>query len=96
MLPNENEIAKLEHDNVYHAKKVTPYIQGPGGLVRQGGGVKYLYDSSGIYHGIAAPGTLTSASTWRIYKEVSGSLYLPNGDDSYIYEWDERATYTYA
>lgn len=51
------------------------------------------------YYGFAAPGTATTAATWRIMrKSVSGnvtSYRYADGTDTFIKVWDNRASYTY-
>ncbi len=63
----------------------------------------YAYDVSNNvqYVGKAAPGTAKGSLGWQIYKYVySGSLVtdiqFANGSDSFKFEWDERASYTYS
>ena len=62
-------------------------------LVTVAGGVTYV--------GEAPVGTPTSSAAWRIKaltldaNDVEESAY-PNGDRSFSYVWDNRATYTYA
>ncbi len=60
------------------------------------------YDSSGkfVYHGEAAPGSVTSDSVWRISKRVySGNklvaLLWADGDTKFNKEWDEKGGYDY-
>lgn len=59
-----------------------------------------------IYRGYARPGTATSVAKWQIAKlayDMSNNLLsvtwpqASNGAPSseYIFEWDDRATYTY-
>lgn len=52
------------------------------------------------YYGFASPGTATSDEFWRIIKkEISGtvtSFLYAEGDLSYSYIWDDRASYTYS
>lgn len=59
-----------------------------------------VVDANNTYIGQAAPGSSLGASVWRIKKiVVSGStttIGWANGDGSFSYEWDERASYTYA
>lgn len=54
------------------------------------------------YLGWAVPGTLTSASTWKLCKVTYDatdttviSITWPAGSRSYAYEYDERASYSY-
>jgi hypothetical protein len=55
-----------------------------------------------VYFADAQPGTLSSASTWRIRKltyDGNGNfsfLSWPNADTSFSYIWDNRSTYTYS
>jgi len=66
--------------------------------------VKAEYNGSSllIYFADAQPGTATSASLWRIRKlsyDGNGNfttLAWPNADTSFLYAWDDRATYTYS
>lgn len=59
-----------------------------------------VVDANNTYIGQAVPGSSLGASVWRIKKiVVSGStttIGWANGDGSFSYEWDERASYTYA
>lgn len=49
------------------------------------------------YIGKALPGTLTSASTWRIFRitNATGVLRHADGVSTFTKKWDDRATYTY-
>lgn len=55
-----------------------------------------------VYFADALPGTVTSASTWRIRKllyDGNGNftrLLWPNGDTSNSFVWDDRGSYTYS
>lgn len=55
--------------------------------------------ASVTYVGYCEVGTLDADSRWKIEKiEVSGNITtikVPNGDNSLLYKWDDRATYTY-
>jgi hypothetical protein len=51
-----------------------------------------------LYVGFAYPDALESEARWKIFKvdtTAGNKLVYPNGDDSYIYVWNSRATYTY-
>jgi hypothetical protein len=56
-------------------------------------------DSNTIYVGIASRATITSASSWQIIKILTTgtvtSVLYPNGNDGFLYIWDNRTTYTY-
>lgn len=55
-----------------------------------------------IYVGSTKPGNIKSASKWKIQKitydanDNPTDIQWPNGDNSFSYVWDDRATYTYS
>lgn len=53
--------------------------------------------SAYIYFGEAAPGTLSSASGWRISRMTvtNGTILWADGDGDFNKIWDQRATGTY-
>lgn len=60
-----------------------------------------LVEQSGSYYyiGYAIPGTLTSATNWKIKRiDVSNPISTKWADSSTLYnkKWDDRATYSYA
>lgn len=68
---------------------------------------RWDYDSNNnmIYHGIAVPGSLTSAAVWFIEQYnyvnqnggfVATSHLLANGNDQPINIWDNRAALSYS
>jgi hypothetical protein len=54
--------------------------------------------ASVIYVGFSAPGSVTSAASWRIMKVSTASNYLQwaDGDDLYNNIWDNRTGLTYS
>jgi len=54
------------------------------------------------YHGVAKPGTATSAARWQIKKytyDGNGnvtSIKFADGTNDYVAVWDNRAGYTYS
>ena len=58
-------------------------------------------DGRPTYIGEASPGSLTSASVWRIKKITytdgfASSITWAGGVNSFTKEWDDRATYVYS
>jgi hypothetical protein len=53
-----------------------------------------------VYIGEAAPGTVTSAASWRIKRINSGTItaeiLYADGDDSFNQIWDNRANISYS
>lgn len=64
----------------------------------------YDVDSSGntIYIGRTKPGNAKSAATWQIVKLTYNANNLPtdrqwpNGENSFRFVWNDRASYTYS
>lgn len=61
---------------------------------------KYRFSDTGTftYIGIAKPGTATSATTWMI-KRVNNStndVDFAGGKADFLFEWDERTSYSYS
>jgi len=62
------------------------------------------YDASNnpIYIGYASPGTSKSSKKWKIKKltfDASNNptdIQYPNGDSSFSFSWNDRASYTYS
>ena len=52
-------------------------------------------DVDNTYHGVTKPGILTAEPYWRISKITGDGTTFANGDDSFIFSWDSRASYNY-
>lgn len=54
-------------------------------------------DTTYVYHGLAKPGALTSAATWRILVEdTSGNVLLADGNDNFDNVWDNHVSLSYS
>jgi len=67
--------------------------------------MQQLFEYTGTsltYHGVAKPGTATSAAGWQIKKytyDGNGNiltLKFAAGTNDYVAVWDNRASYTYS
>lgn len=95
-IQNGNVIDMAEHGRSGGVSDGTPFksVQEiPNGMIIEEIG-------SYMYIGEAKPGTLTSASSWRIRRiETTGGLreiYFANGQDKFNQVWDDRASLTYS
>lgn len=78
---------------------VWPFIAGSTNFT-----MKFDYDGSGnqIYIGWAQPGSVTSATVWRIMQQTfNGSgqptdIKWPSASTAFNYVWDSRTTYAYS
>jgi len=57
-------------------------------------------DSSLVYIGVSKVGSADSDSNWQIRKLVKSgtvtSIFYPNGDSSFRFQWSNRTSYTYS
>lgn len=65
------------------------------------GTVQHAYqtasDATYVYHGLAKPGTATSAAAWRILAEdTSGNILYADGDDNFDNVWDNYSSLSYS
>ena len=60
--------------------------------------VKQATDGTYNYYGFATPGTLVTASTWKVMRETiaDGTITWANGNAFYINIWNNYATLTYS
>lgn len=100
-----NFVTKEEHDPVYRVKRVSAYLGGPGGLVReQVGGVpltKLIDDVTPVtYVGESAVGTATASASWRVKKidETNDPDVTIKwaGTGEFDQVWDNRASLIYS
>jgi hypothetical protein len=75
-----------------------PFIQGGTNYT-----MKFDYDSDGsqIYVGWAQPGSASSATAWRIMKQVFSNgqvtdIQWPTASTAFSFVWDSRASYSYS
>jgi len=59
---------------------------------------RYHDDDTYDYIGLAAPGTGTDETKWRIarVKQSNGDTDHPNGSADFVHEWDEVLNYDYS
>lgn len=91
---NENEIAKLEHDNLFHVKKVGLFVDnGDGTLVRQG----EIVNESTI-NNLIHDNTHTGNKELRVYQEnhicTDNTTSTPLGaGETFTGAWQEHLNY---
>jgi len=51
-----------------------------------------------IYYGVAAVGSVTSGSVWRVFRETEsdGTILYADGDANFDNIWDNRTSLTYS